>query len=64
MTRAKPKPVRTPVLSLRATEPMAIDILREAKKRKTSTSRELKRRLEGYAANAEAIEAKTTTTAK
>ena len=48
--RAKPKPARTPVLSLRASADMAIDIAREAKRRKTSMSRELKRRLEFYVA--------------
>jgi hypothetical protein len=55
--RAKPKkPTRTPVLSLRAPVDMAFDIAREAKRRKISTSRELKRRLDFYTAHAKTTE--------
>jgi hypothetical protein len=42
--------VTTPVLSLRAPAAMAFEIAREAKRRKISTSREIKRRLEFYEA--------------
>jgi hypothetical protein len=56
--REKPaKPVRKPVLSLRAHEDMARDIQSEAKKRKRPVSDELRRRLEFYATHAKVREA-------
>ncbi len=51
------KPASKPVLSLRAHEDMARDILSEAKKRKQPVSEELRRRLEFYATHAKVLEA-------
>jgi hypothetical protein len=56
-SRERPaKPESKPVLSLRAHEDMARDILSEAKKRKLRVSEELRRRLEFYATNAKMLE--------
>jgi hypothetical protein len=51
MMKPDQKPKCRPVLSLRAHEDMARDILSEAKKRKLRVSEELRRRLEFYAAH-------------
>jgi hypothetical protein len=57
-SRERPtRPASKPVLSLRAHEDMARDILSEAKKRKRPVSEELRRRLEFYAAFAKKREA-------
>jgi hypothetical protein len=58
-SREKPaKPASKPVLSLRAHEDMARDILSEAKKRKRPVSEELRRRLQFYATHAKVLEAR------
>ena len=51
------KPASKPVLSLRAPEDLARDILREAARRKVRVSEELRRRLEFYAAHKKLLEA-------
>jgi hypothetical protein len=50
-SREKPAKPSKPVLSLRAHEDMARDILREAARRKVRVSEELRRRLEFYEAH-------------
>ena len=57
-SRERPaRPASKPVLSLRAHEDMALDILREAARRKVRVSEELRRRLEFYAAHKKLLEA-------
>jgi len=51
------KPASKPVLSLRAPEGMARDIMHEATRRKVRVSEELRRRLEFYAAHKKLLEA-------
>jgi hypothetical protein len=56
-SREKPAKPRKPVLSLRADEIMARDILREAVRRKVRVSEELRRRLQFYAEHKKLLEA-------